>query len=262
VVSFEVPTAAAQTPTIALQQDGTLVLLGAGATSCGKGASAGAGPYPAEWFSPSSPSAHLLGCFFDGSLRPVDGQWVALGPGPGTQASLELLTLATGASRTLAVFPSPGVFEPRVTSLIAAADFDGHELAWAQATCAGSIVQFAPDVAAMSPGAPLAARCPVTLHAPGTQRVAHGGFVRVGVTCPLGCQLVELGIARPRAFVHEGRELRLPPSGTPTIESFHLTRRQLTYLRSHRRVSLTITALSTGLGGPRSKVALHVILAR
>ncbi|HZL47853.1 MAG TPA: hypothetical protein VFC30_02445 [Solirubrobacteraceae bacterium] len=133
-VSYEVPTSAqASSSTIALQEDGTLVLLGAGTSTCVAPNVRSQAPHPAEWFSPASPVAHQLGCFYDGSLRPVGGQWVALGPGPGTQALLELVNLATASSRTLAVFPNAGMFEPQPQSPpqqnAAPADFDGRQLA-------------------------------------------------------------------------------------------------------------------------------------
>ena len=247
-VSYEVPNKSTQERlrTIALQEDGTLVLLEASALStCGKPGVDFEGPYPAEWFSPASPVAHQLGCFYDGSPRPVGGQWVALRAGPGTQASLVLISLATGSSRTLAVFPWAGMF--------GGADFDGKRLAWARQTCAGTAVQLTPDVSAMSPGPPLSTRCPVLFHLHGALHVAANGIVRVAVSCPLGCEYVRGSIAQPRALVLE-KYFSLPASTASRIESFRLSRRQRDYLRRHRRVRVKLVV---GPGpGDSGKLAL------
>lgn len=240
-VSYEVPNKSAQerVRTIALQEDGTLVLLEASALStCGKPGVGYEGPYPAEWFSPASPVAHALGCFYNGSPRPVGGQWVALRAGPGTQASLVLISLATGSSRTLAVFPWAGMF--------GGVDFDGKRLTWAQQTCAGTAVQLTPDVSAMSPGPPLSTRCPVLFHLHGPLHVAANGIVRVAVSCPLGCEYVRGSIAKPRALVLE-KYFSLPASTASRMESFRLSRRQRDYLRRHRRVRVKLV-VGPGLG--------------
>jgi hypothetical protein len=239
-VSYEVPKSVQESVrTVALQEDGTLVLLEASALStCGKPGVGYEGPYPAEWFSPASPVAHQLGCFYDGSPRPVGGQWVALRAGPGTQASLVLISLATGSSRTLAVFPWAGMFD--------GADFDGKRLAWAQQTCAGTSVQLTPDVSAMSPGPPLSTRCPVLFHLHGPLHVAANGILRVAVSCPMGCEYVSGSIAKPRALVQE-KYFSLPASTASTMESFRLSRRQRDYLRRHRRVRVKLV-VGPGLG--------------
>jgi hypothetical protein len=143
----------------ALQADGTLVVLGAGTSTCPQPGRVGAGQsFPAIWISPAQPTPHQLGCFYDGALRPVDGQWVALAPtGSGTEASLDLLTLATGATRTLAMVSNPGVLEPQTQQLQSqpqtepVGDFDGHRLAWVQHTCAGAAIELTPDVARPDP---------------------------------------------------------------------------------------------------------------
>jgi hypothetical protein len=262
-----IPTGSGQYPTIALQEDGTLVLLDAGSSSCtpsgGTPREAVPSSYPAEWFSPGSTVAHQLGCFYDGSLRPVGGQWVALSPGPGAQASLVLLTLASGASHTLAVFANAGVLEPGGAALIAGSDFDGHQLAFVQQTCAGHALELDSELATLSPGAPSSARCPAQLQVGGLLRPDRRGNVHVRVSCAQGCPFVEVAIAQPRALLHVGTYLTLAPSARPKTVSFHLSRRELAYARRHPRERITVTALSYGLGSaPGSKTAVRVRLAR
>jgi hypothetical protein len=248
---------------LALQEDGTLVLLGEGTSTCGAANDVSEQASPAEWFSVASPVAHQLGCFYDGALRPVGGQWVALRPGPGSEASLALVDLATGSSRTLAVFPNAGMFEPRQRALEPAADFDGKRLAWLSQTCAGAAVQLTPDVGAMSPGPPLSARCPVLFHVHGALHPGARGVVRVRVSCPLGCSISSLLISGPRALYDESPTFfSLPASAVPTTRSFRLSRRQLAYLRRHRRVRITLSAEASGLGSaPNTKSATRVTLA-
>jgi hypothetical protein len=268
-VSYEVPQSSG-VRALALQADGTLILLGAGTSVCRKLNSGSGESFPTEWLSPASPTPHQLGCFYDGALRPAGGQWVALGPGPGTHASLELVTLATGATRALAVFPNAGMAEPQLQQIPAqprtepSADFDGHRLAWVQQTCAGTAVQLTPDVAAMSPGPLPSPRCPIALHTHGTLHPTSRGLVRVRMSCPLGCAVVDTLIDGPSALFREGPAyFSLPASSRPTTESFHLTRRQLAYLRRRRHVRVVISAETLGLGsGPFSKAAVHVTLAR
>jgi hypothetical protein len=261
-VSYEV--ALSTQVTIALQQDGTLVLLGAGTSDCAPPGTRSGETYPAEWFSPASPVAHQLGCFYDGSLRPVGGQWVALRPGPrGAEASLVLLSLASGASRTLAVFSDAGVFEPQQQPLGPGADFDGTRLAWTQQTCAGTAVELTPDVGAMSPSPPPSARCPVVFHVHGPLHPTVRGAVRVAVSCPRGCPDVELSIAQPRALQTGSTDISLPASSKARAESIHLSRRQRSYLRRHLRAHVTLVALSWALGNAsQTKYAVHAILTR
>jgi hypothetical protein len=261
-VSYEVPVSTQVT--IALQADGTLVLLGAGTSACAPPGTRSGQTYPAEWFSPASPLAHQLGCFYDGSLRPAGGQWVALRPGPsGAEASLVLLSLASGASRPLASFPNAGVFEPQQQPLGPGADFDGTRLAWTQQTCAGTAVEFTPDVSAMSPTPPPSARCPVVFHVHGQLHPTAAGAVRVSVSCPQGCPDVELSVARPRALQTGSTDISLPASARARTESIHLSRRQRAYLRRHPRVRVTLVALSWALGDvSQTKYAAHAVLTR
>jgi hypothetical protein len=270
-VSYEVPQPNESVRALALQADGTLVLLGAGTSVCPTPSRGDAGlSFPAEWLSPADPTPHQLGCFYDGALRPVGGQWVALAPGPGTHASLVLVTLATGATRALATFPNAGMAEPQLQQIATqpriepSADFDGRRLAWTQQTCAGTAVQLTPDVAAMSPGPLPSARCPIVLHTHGTLHPTAHGRVRVRMSCPLGCSVIDTLISGPRLIFREGPAyFSLPPSSRPTTEAFRLTRRQLAYLRSRRRVRVTISVETLGLGtGPFSKAAVNVTLAR
>jgi hypothetical protein len=256
---------------IALQADGTLVVLGAGATSCPKPGGIGAGQsYPAEWLSPADPAPHQLGCFYDGALRPVGGQWVALAPGPGTQASLVLLTLATGSARPLAVFPNAGMFEPQPQQTPPAprsepaADFDGHRLAWVQQTCAGAAIELTPDVAAMSPGPLPSARCPVLFHVHGPLRPGARGVLHVRLSCPLGCTVIGTHISSSRVLSASGSAyFSLPASPRAVTKSFHLSRRQLAYLRHRGHVRVVLSAESAGVGSaPFSKTAVRVTLAR
>ncbi len=270
-ISYEIPQTTA-VRALALQADGTLVLLGAGTSSCPKPSRIDAGQsFPAEWLSPADHATpHQLGCFYDGALRPVGGQWVALAPGPGTDASLELITLATAATRTLAVFPNAGMAEPQLQQIATqprtepSADFDGKRLAWTRQTCAGTTVQLTPDVAAMSPGPLPSARCPIVLHVHGTLHPTARGLVRVRMSCPLGCSVASTLITGPRVLFRTGPAyFSLPASARPTTESFRLTRRQLAYLRRRRHVRVTISAETLGVGtGPFSKTAAHVTLAR
>jgi hypothetical protein len=270
-VSYEVPeTVDDSSSTPALQEDGTLVLLGVGTSACPKPVGSSQS-FPAEWFSPVSPTAHQLGCFYGGALRPVAGQWVALAPGPGTQASLVLLTLATGASRTLAVFPNPGVFQlqppqtPPSQQFGGGADFDGHRLAWTQQTCAGAAIELTPDVAAMAPGpTPLSTRCPVIFHVHGALRPDARGVVRVRLSCPLGCTVTAMHIGGSRVLSATGPSFFfLPASSRPVTRSFRLSRAQRTYLRRRGHVRVVLSAVAAGLGSaPGTKSAVRVTLAR
>jgi hypothetical protein len=270
-VSYEVhPASTEYIRAIALQADGTLVLLGAGTSTCPTPRPGAAQSFPAEWFSTADPTAHQLGCFYDGALRPVGGQWVALAPGPGTQASLVLLTLATGATRTLAVFPNAGMAEPEQQQITpqaqtgGSADFDGHRLAWIQQTCAGAAIELTPDVAAMSPGPPLSTRCPVLFHVHSPLHPGARGIVRVRLSCPLGCTVIGMRISGSRVLSTEGSAyFFLRAASAPVTKSFRLTRRQLAYLRRRGHVRVAISAEAAGLGsGPFTKSAVHVTLAR
>jgi hypothetical protein len=257
---------------LALQADGTLLVLGTGTSTCPKPGRIGAGQsFPAVWLSPADPTPHQLGCFYDGALRPVGGQWVALAPtGPGTQASLELLTLATGATRTLAVFPNPGVVEPQTQQLQSqpqtepVGDFDGHRLAWVQHTCAGADVELTPDVAAMSPGPIPSARCPVQFHLHGPLHPGARGIVRVRLSCPLGCTVIGIRISGSRALATSGSAyFSLPASPRLVTKSFRLSRRQLAYLRRRGHVHVVLSAETAGVGSaPFTKTAVRVTLAR
>ncbi len=256
----------------ALQADGTLVVLGSGTSPCPRPGRVGAGQsFPAVWLSPAQPTPHQLGCFYDGSLRPVGGQWVALAPtGPGTEASLELLTLATGATRTLAVVANPGVLEPQTQQLQSqpqtepVGDFDGHRLAWVQHTCAGAAIELTPDIAAMSPGPIPSTRCPVRFQLHSPLRPDARGVVRVHLACPLGCTVIATHISGSRVLATSGSAyFSLPASPRLVTKSFRLSRRQLAYLRRHRRVRVVLSAETAGVGSaPFSKTALHVTLAR
>lgn len=258
--------------TFALQADGTLVVLGAGTSACPPPGRVGAGQsFPAVWLSPAQPTPHQLGCFYDGALRPVGGQWVALAPtGPGTEASLELLTLATGATRTLAVFANPGVLEPQTQQLQSqpqtepVGDFDGHRLAWVQHTCAGAAIELTPDIAAMSPGPIPSARCPVRFHLHAPLRPDARGVVRVHLACPLGCTVITTHISGSRVLATSGSAyFSLPASPRLVTKSFRLSRRQLAYLRRRRRVRVVLSAETAGVGSaPFSKTAVRVTLAR
>jgi hypothetical protein len=256
---------------IALQGDGTLVVLGAGASACPKPGRIGAGQsYPAEWLSPAEPTPHQLGCFYDGALRPVGGQWIALAPGPGAQASLVLLTLATGSTRTLAVFPNAGMFEPQPQQIPPspqtepAADFDGHRLAWVQQTCAGAAIELTPDVAAMSPGPPLSPRCPVRIRVHGSLRPRANGAVRVRLSCSLGCVVTGMRISGSRALSSEGPSyFPLRASSTPVTKSFRFSPRQRAYLRRRGHVRVSLSVETAGLGSaPDAKTAVRVTLTR
>jgi hypothetical protein len=228
---------------IALQEDGSLVLLGQGTPVCPQAKETTRQTYPAEWFSLASPVAHQLGCFYAGALRPVAGKWVALAPGPGSDASLVLVELASGSRTTLAVFPDPGMLESRQPPLTPVVDFDGTRLAWVQETCAGAAVQLTPDVHAMSPSPVPSDVCPVQFHIHGALHATRDGNVRVSVSCPQGCRDVFLGIRRPRALSNEfAGFFSLPASSTPRVESFHLSRGELAYVRKHRRVRITLAA--------------------
>lgn len=272
-IAYELHLAASEyVRALALQADGTLVALGAGTSPCPKPGRIGAGQsFPAVWLSPADPTPHQLGCFYDGALRPVGGQWVALAPtGPGTQASLELLTLATGAARTLAVFPNPGVLEPQPQQLQSqpqtepAVDFDGHRLAWVQHTCAGAAIELTPDIAAMSPGPLPSARCPVQFHLHGPLRPGARGIVRVRLSCPLGCTVIATRISGSRALATSGSAyFSLPASPRPVTKSLRLTRRQLAYLRRRHHVNVVLSAETAGVGSaPFGKTAVRVTLAR
>ncbi|MGO9322195.1 MAG: hypothetical protein ACLQBY_15520 [Solirubrobacteraceae bacterium] len=256
--SYEVPKALVESlGTFALGADGTLVLVSAaGGAGCSAGAST------TVWLSPGSPTPHPLGCFYDGSLRPVGGQWVGLQPGPGKEATLVLVTLASGSSRTLATFANAGVFEPMQQTQGPAADFDGQQLAWTMATCAGAAVEYTAEVSAMTPSPPASTRCPVRFVTNGALRPNAKGIFHVGVSCPLGCPSAQLSIAKPAALAEQGEFVFRAPPSTRMSERFRLSRRQLRYLRRHRRVRVTLVALSKGPGSaPESKYVAHVTLA-
>jgi hypothetical protein len=234
---------------LALQEDGSLVLLGSGLAGCPQANESSRQTFPAEWFSLASPVAHQLGCFYAGVLRPVAGKWVAIAPGPGNEASLVLVELASGSRSTLAVFPDPGMLESHQRPGTPLLDFDGTRLAWVQETCAGAAVQLAPDVHAMSPGPVPSEICPVQFHIHGALHAKRNGNVRVPVSCPLGCQEVFLEVLHPRPLFNEiAGFFSLPPSSTPRVESFHLSRGELAYVRKHRRVRITLAVQVDRLG--------------
>ena len=250
-VAYETPQApTTATELLALQEDGSVLLLGQGTSACTTTHSSTTQSYPAEWFPVASPVAHQLGCFYDGAMRPVGGKWVGLAPGPGSEASLVLVDLASGARTTLAVFPDPGMLEPQEQPLLPASDFDGTRLAWTLETCAGDTVQLTPDINAMSPGAPPSNVCPAELHIHGALHPGPHGRVKFHLSCPLGCADVELSVRGPRALHDEfAGFFSLPPSSTPRVESFHLGPRQLAYLRRQHRVRITLVATVDRLGG-------------
>jgi hypothetical protein len=248
-VSYEIPQSSGQEASrFALQDDGTLVLLGEGTSKCTPATPSTEQAYPAEWFSVASPAAHQLGCFYDGALRPVGGQWVALTPGPGSKASLVLIELASGSSTTLAMFPNAGVFEPTQQPLEPGADFDGKQLAWTQQSCAGTILEYTPDVATMTPGPVSSTRCPVVFHVPGRVHVGANRRVRLGVSCPLGCTFLSLSISEPSTLEKAGPTFYLPASSKVITESLRLSRKQLAYLRRRGRVKVTLSGEAPGLG--------------
>lgn len=271
-VSYELPLSSTDyLAALALQADGTLVVLGAGTSPCPKAALYASQSFPAEYLSPASPTPHQLGCFYGGALRPVAGQWVALAPGPGAHdASLVLLTLATGATRTLATFPTAAIAEPQPQALPpssqfgALADFDGHRLAWIQHTCAGAAIELVPDIATMTPPPVPSARCPVVFHIHGSLRPNRSGVLRVRLACPLGCTVTELRISGPRPLLTESSTFfSLPPSPTPVTHSLRLSPRARAYLRRHRHARVLLSALTAGFGiAPGTKTTVHVTLAR
>jgi hypothetical protein len=154
-----------------------------------------------------------------------------------------LVDLASGSRSTLAVFPDPGMLESYQPPRTPVFDFDGTRLAWVQETCVGAAVQLTPDVHAMVPGPVPSEVCPVQFHIHGALHATRSGNVRVSVSCPQGCQHVSLAIRQPRALSKEfAGFFSLLPSSTPRVESFHLSRRELAYLRKHRRVRITLAA--------------------
>ena len=250
-VAYETPSAPATTATtIALQSDGTVVLLGQGTSTCSTATQTSEQSYPAEWFSVTSPTPHQLGCFYDGALRPVGGQWVALAPGPGSEASLVLVDLASGTQRTLASFPDAPMVEPARQALAAGEDFDGVRLTWTQETCGGDAVELAPEVGALIPGALPSLRCPVKFQIHGALRPNRKGVVRVRVVCPLGCQSVDLTISHPRALRDDFfTYFSLPAATAARVQTFRLSRRELAYVKRHHRVPITLVATIPALGG-------------
>ena len=172
--------------TLALQADGTLVVLGSGTSPCPQPGRVGAGQsFPAVWLSPAA--AHPAPARLLLRRRPAPGRRPVGRARPDRSrdtASLELLTLATGATRTLAVFANPGVLEPQTQQLQSqpqtepVGDFDGHRLAWVQHTCAGAAIELTPDITAMSPGPIPLVRCPVRFHLHGPLRPGARGVVR------------------------------------------------------------------------------------
>ncbi len=181
-----------------------------------------------------------------------------------------MLTLATGATRTLAVFPNPGVLEPQTQQLQSqpqtepVGDFDGHRLAWVQHTCAGAAIEFTPDIAAMSPGPPASARCPVQFHLHGPLRPGSRGIVRVRLSCPLGCTVIGIHIGGSRVLTTSGSAyFSLPASPRVVTKSFRLSRRQLAYLRRRGHVHVVLSAEAAGVGSaPFTKTAVNATLAR
>jgi hypothetical protein len=101
----------------------------------------------------------------------------------------------------------------------------------------------------MSPGPVPSEVCLVQFHIHGALHATRNGNVRVSVSCPLGCQEVFLEVRRPRALFNElAGFFSLPPSSTPRVESFHLSRGELAYLRKHRRVRITLAVQLDRLG--------------
>jgi hypothetical protein len=247
-VAYEVPQAGSGPDVLALQEDGSVVLLGQGTTPCPSAHNPANQSYPAEWLPVASPTPRQLGCFFDGSLRPVRGKWVALAPGPRSGASLASVDLASGARTTLAAVPEPGMVESQRQPLAPAADFDGTHLAWTLQTCAGDAIQLT-EVGAMSPGPPPSDACPVRFHIRGPLRIGARGTVRVPVSCPLGCTGVDLSIARPRALARDfAAVFTLAPSPGAHIVSFRLGRRELAYARRHGHAPIKLAAEVDRLG--------------
>jgi hypothetical protein len=264
-VAYETPPAAGPgAGMLALQEDGSAVLLGQGTSPCPAAHSTPTQSYPAEWFPVGAPAAHQLGCFYDGALRPVGGKWVALAPEAGGKAALVLVDLASGSRTVLAVFADPGMVEPQQQPLLPAADFDGTHLAWTLETCAGDTVQLTEDIKTMSPGPPPSNVCPVQFHIGGALHADRHGRVRLRVSCPLGCSDVEISVSHPRALANGfAGFFSLHPSSTPHVESFVLGRRELAYLRRHRRVGITLAAEVARLGGAGFvRYKTHATLAR
>lgn len=267
-VSYEVPHAAGDPPhALAMQQDGTLVVLESKGSQCLEKDTLGGfiQAYPAAWYSPTSPTAHPLGCFYASSLRPVGGEWVALQPGPGTRASLVLVDLATGAARPLAVFPNARMFKPTPSEAPVGlaptfgADFDGQHLTWLTQTCAGVAVQLASEVSAISPGPVPSSRCPVSV---GSHELHVGprGALHLRLSCPLGCRVDSLAIRSPHVLSQEGPALFSLPASGSTSKTLHLSRRQLAYLRRRHRVKSTLSVLTASLGGLDTKSSFHMVL--
>jgi hypothetical protein len=227
---------------LSLGSDGTLVAVGEGTGACANGAS------PTAWYSPSSPAGHQLGCFIPASgPRPIGGEWVGLQPGGGDGASLVLVDLASGATRTLETFANASMF--------LGADFDGTALAWESETCAGTVVEYAPDIATLTPDPVAPSSCPVDFDVPAVVH-AGSGRIRVSLSCPIGCIASEVSLAAPVPL----RRLRdayfsLAPGGQTQV-SLHLDKAERAYLARRHRVRVTIHATVAGppigaLGGAR-----------
>jgi hypothetical protein len=89
----------------------------------------------------------------------------------------------------------------------------------------------------------------VQFHIHGALHATRNGNVRVPVSCPLGCREVFLEVLRPRALFNEiAGFFSLPPSSTPRVESFHLSRGELAYVRKHGRVRITLAVQLDRLG--------------
>jgi len=231
-VAYETPPLPEWPASIALQPDGTLVVVGQPSETCAGTAGS------AEWFSPASPAAHALGCLYGQALRPAGGRIVALAPAPGGQAALELIQLATGQARLLELFASPGAASGF------AADFDGTRLTWLQDGCAGTDVEYAGSVEGLAATAPAALRCPLRFHVRGPLRPGPGGRLRLAVSCPSGCQVSFFGISRPAALA-DAEENVLGPTiaaGRGAVLSFRLDSSQLAYLRRRHTVKVTVSA--------------------
>jgi hypothetical protein len=260
VSEFLTTPASAGIEQLALQSDGTLVVVGAGTASCPSPpkikalGEVGIPAVPTAWFAPGDPTPHQLGCFYSSAPRPVGGQWIGLTPDPAGGADLVAVELASGTTRTLETFPNPEMF--------AGADTDGQSLAWSQATCAGTEVELTPDLATMTPGAPPPTRCPVTFLVHGPLYPTANGTVHVTVSCALGCRDA-LGISKPRRLENlYATSFELPPGSASVRASIRLGPKQLRYLRAHGPLKITLSAREIGPGSATTTSRAHVTLAR
>ena len=248
-VLYQVPLGPRRLQQIALQGDGTMVLL-AQDPACSAGGSLGA-----EWFSPASPTAHALGCFDAGSLRPAGDRWIGLQPAAaaGGGASLVLVNLLAGTSRALATFPTAALATPTPANSIypsesaagPVGDFDGTHLTWVLQTCAGPAIQYDASVDSAFPSPSVEVHCPAQLRAARRVRASRRGVVVVRVVCPLGCSgggLVDLH--GPRGLFAEASYGPLGPSSAPATVRLRIGRRQRLAVARRRHVPVKLSAFA------------------